>query len=659
MPLILYVKEAPPWDIKKGFDIVGDGRSYTDNVTFAHFGPDPCFSGGSRAFTTNGLSLARLVPMHFTSIKWHQTAESHKAYMHPPRPDFIRSTDCGAGRVCEAQKQNFFQDVDGTLLGGKPNGAVISRAYNDDGAIQPGCTVKEDWNAVHCEEQIFGTLTVKSLDDDSTHRNILPLRMEKEDGSIQLVNQPPDMYLFTEWPSFVRPSVFFPTVRTGRTYKIDFGDLNPKNTFFQLTNCRKGERVVLEVFYYDLLRLELWSEGKKRFQQLERPNVTTGENLDVSYSKETRRISFLLECEAPAVELHQLMVLRLTARLDMELNTFLDAEQDVFMGALALLLEIDPSTIRIVEVRAGSIIVVTEIEDSSASEPGYNATTSALNLQALGDKLQAAVESGELEAAVPGMTVMEIQKPVTPMEAFTAVQDQNVAGAESEVSAGGNDNLALGLGVGAGVLVIGALAGIWLLRQRKQKKQRDFDKKQAKDSIVPGNGKKAVRESWMGDTVRPTVTPKNGGTRTNSSTTSGRQSQLEASRGKMTPLGMTASPRPTVSPTPTVEPLPQASPLVRLTSVKNMGVNSVHVLNVNGQRISTADNDTNDEGSLWLKNLQSGLDEAAPKKKKKKKKKTFAPSMSAAAKVPARLDPIVKTVSAQPPTTEGQQDEQV
>ena len=44
---------------------------------------------------------------------------------HSPRPDFISVVNCGAGRVCEAQKQQLFVDEDATLLGGNSSLGIL------------------------------------------------------------------------------------------------------------------------------------------------------------------------------------------------------------------------------------------------------------------------------------------------------------------------------------------------------------------------------------------------------------------------------------------------------------------------------------------------------------------------------------------------------
>jgi hypothetical protein len=145
---------------------------------------------------------------------------------------------------------------------------------------------------------------------------------------------------------------------------------------------------VVDFFYPELYRLQLWHNGVQMQESSTYPNISTSDNLHFSYNKSTREISFVLECEtAPEVEIHQLLAVRLTARLDLDLDFFDDTAQNAFINNIAIMLNIDPARVRIVEITAGSVVVQTDIEDAYADDGTYNGTESALALQELKDAL--------------------------------------------------------------------------------------------------------------------------------------------------------------------------------------------------------------------------------------------------------------------------------
>jgi opacity protein-like surface antigen len=399
-PVILHVKEIPAIRHKKGWRPHPWGVTYVDNVQFYNFGASTCREGGCRAISSSEFAHDRQSPLIFSNIVWDDSVdEDYKFYFHTPRPDYIHVENCGEGRVCEAQKQFFIVDEDGSLL--SPDAVepaastLVAIAYNDDGPANPvHCTHKENWNSMHCVGPRYGQLYIESLDDDESDRRLLPLRVESEDGRLQLINQPPDMYMITEWPSFKRPSKFWPTVEIGVHHRLELGDLPPRNLKVGLRYCPAGERIIVNFFYPELYRLQLWHDGVQLEESSVYPNISTSDNLHFSYNKSTREISFVLECDTePAVEIHQLLAIRLTARLDLDLDFFDDHAQNAFINNIAIMLDIDPGRIRIVEITAGSVIVETSIEDEYSDDGTYNGTESAVTLANLEEQLWAIINA--------------------------------------------------------------------------------------------------------------------------------------------------------------------------------------------------------------------------------------------------------------------------
>jgi hypothetical protein len=102
--------------------------------------------------------------------------------------------------------------------------------------------------------------------------------------------------------------------------------------------------------------------------------------------------------------------------VDLDLDFFDDTAQMSFINNLAILLNIDSSRIRIVEISAGSVIVQTEIiPDTTYDDPdSYNATSDALELIALAELLTSP-NTTQAMAEQMNMTVEEINSPPEPV----------------------------------------------------------------------------------------------------------------------------------------------------------------------------------------------------------------------------------------------------
>jgi hypothetical protein len=227
----------------------------------------------------------------------------------------------------------------------------------------------------------------------------------------------------------------------------------------------------------------LWHDGIQLEESVSFPDVVNSDNLHFSFNDSTRELNFILECETtPFVEIHQLLVLKLTAKVNLDLEFFDDFEQDNFIQNMAVLLGIDSDQIRIVSISPGSVIVETEIDskytlNGDMEGDDFNATKIAADLAEIAAKLQSDDENTTKFLEDMGMEVMALLVPpipvVTPNYTGWNITDEVMIAEEILentdflANAGESSTLIIGLVVGA--MVLGGLgtALFYLFRQKK------------------------------------------------------------------------------------------------------------------------------------------------------------------------------------------------
>eukprot|EP01062_Namystynia_karyoxenos_P055446 TRINITY_DN4628_c0_g1_i4.p1 TRINITY_DN4628_c0_g1~~TRINITY_DN4628_c0_g1_i4.p1 ORF type:complete len:3892 (+),score=1173.80 TRINITY_DN4628_c0_g1_i4:73-11676(+) len=362
------------------------GETRVIDTVFRNFRASAC-GGQDAAVKTMDESRAHIVPHFFSGVTWEQVDQGAKFYFDKTSPHWRTGVQCGDGWDCSGLQQVLLMSTDGSLHG---TGGLEATLPNFDGiAVQGKCTKVAAWNGQRCVDTQYGELFMESLDWDSEDRRIYPLRIEKTDAPIgavdrslnrattYLVNQPPDKYKETEWPSFKRPSYFWGTLELNKHYRIDFGDLPPKRTRWELMHCTdRTAKVLLHIFYPEPLRLQVWLDPDNnetgRTPASEVPVTLDDQNSEnyffgnATNGQSPRLMQVVVQCRR-GFEIHQMLQVRVAMRLDMTVEEFYDETgTEEFGRNIARLLGIPTSRIRIVDVQPGSTMVNFELisEDS-------------------------------------------------------------------------------------------------------------------------------------------------------------------------------------------------------------------------------------------------------------------------------------------------------
>jgi hypothetical protein len=195
----------------------------------------------------------------------------------------------------------------------------------------------------------------------------------------------------------------------------------PLQTRLWLHSSDPSDAVLLSIFYTSPFKLELEIGGRLA------PRVESYEALELAanpaagtylFDPQLRLLTVVLRGNAgPAVPYDLLTrpVVQLTIRMETDLEFFFGER---VVENIALLLGIPPSSIRIVEVRRGSVIARFEIVDSAGVQANETQQT-VERLRTVSDALVDSARNGSLQAVVPYRI---LQVSITPASADGSAQ---------------------------------------------------------------------------------------------------------------------------------------------------------------------------------------------------------------------------------------------
>lgn len=245
------------------------------------------------------------------------------------------------------------------------------------------CTYNPNWNAWHCRGEALGVLHFQSEDDDKGKRNIYPVYLKSMSGGeyVNKLNQFMEHTCDGIYPGLFRLSRFPALVGLNDDYDISFTGSVPKSLSFKLqaANGVNSERngVMIQIRYN---AKGTWATQDAAGELIEGhvydpaidgvPELTKGTCGENRYLPVENTLQFWIEpgCMLTVVPLD---VIRARIRMQWTLEEFYaDGGSTAFVDRLAGSLGIHSSTIKVVTVYEGSVVVEFEIiaEDADGSD---------------------------------------------------------------------------------------------------------------------------------------------------------------------------------------------------------------------------------------------------------------------------------------------------
>ena len=402
------------WHLATHYPVI-DGDCIVSNVTFANFKNRGC-SFSDFSITNNPISPDAVTPITIRNSKMVLVEEKSTMHFYPPDPAWVVQEDC-VDMDCDGPKHALVRDIDGTFTNNSdifttliPFAEIrfdeskiprtwrydtitdslldpsilaplkyrgIARGFELDGVDSSdsstrGCIYMESWNGYKCNNIDHYVLVIESMDTDTEVRRLSPIALHG--GNIRngeytdLINGPMDHGWCTSYTCLKRLSTFFTVVASGTNYTIWLSSTTPSHIRFHLLNS-DGESstdppgsVLIKIWYKDTRRKDAYLDGKYVTplnedgtgyrpigdQYIPTQNQQQGSNY---YDYDGQTMYVLVKGNTP-VSVKTADVVQLSFSLSVSLEQFFDPTQ--FLNNLVAVLNIDPSTIRIVNVIAES-----------------------------------------------------------------------------------------------------------------------------------------------------------------------------------------------------------------------------------------------------------------------------------------------------------------
>lgn len=283
---------------------VSDGYTEVIDVTFSNFGKrcvNTKYNYSDFSISSNQFASDTIPPTTTRLLQFPGTDVEYRVRFSPPEDKWIVADDC-VDMDCDAGKNWFLKDEDGTLLGGSggtasprgelfgqsstfgskyaeggpnaglnvpwwspnlpipmrsevlANGSAVSVNVKQKwlsggfGHSRTGCTYIPSWQGWNCPEKKFGRLAVESLDADNEMRRISPVAFASDDGYVNLMNGFMDHGWCFSYTCLQRMMMFYSPVRIGSTYTVFFSGAEPMKMNVGLTAAKTGEKVLVKIF---------------------------------------------------------------------------------------------------------------------------------------------------------------------------------------------------------------------------------------------------------------------------------------------------------------------------------------------------------------------------------------------------------------------------
>lgn len=377
--------------------INGITRCY--NLTFAHWGVN-CFGSNDSIIATNMYNDDAQHPVIFQGTKLNNVNLGSKVWIHRPNLEKINPTAC-FDMDCDGLKKALLTDIDGTFLGSSgfvfsqsefgwgdqsrglgdfripkealnaPNGSMlkVSDVYSYPGIVRDEqlCQYKSFWQAYECHNLTYKMLIIESMDSDSETRRLSPVAILSDNKYLDLINGPQDNHWCGGYSCMKRISTFYSLVAANKSYDIYLTATPPSQIRFRILDADTTFKIRLSLYYSKPQRVDLYlnekftpptnadySSGKMQIKDPKNniasymPSYLNDSGTNLFYSVD-RKVYFSIDGATSYIDLKVASVLYIRFGLPaITPDQFFNSP--TLVGNFALLLGVDPTKIRLVEI---------------------------------------------------------------------------------------------------------------------------------------------------------------------------------------------------------------------------------------------------------------------------------------------------------------------
>jgi hypothetical protein len=347
-----------PWEQRYGIRGSRYAQYSIKHLKVGYFSSTDC-GRRSVALTYNPTGRDWNPPVDMSGITWVNQSDSKGKFFFDFWAGNGDDSDCApGGKGCDGIMQMWLRDADGTLGAGAAGGAIVNK--NPGLALPaPGCNAAVEFDAYACPEIRLRLVNWESADHDCCgwdRRELGPFKVErKSDGRAFWSAHMFDDVACPRGCEF--GNSFYPAaVHVGQSYDFTIPATMPKKSRLHFFSEDESEWVILNIYFNQPLQIRIYRDGVKAGELLSRDEIPTSSDAHGAHAQDpqAKRFHILLKGRAGGYTgtgglfLQTIEVVQVSMSLAVPVSEF---DSNNFIGNLATLLGIDPTRIKVVDVR--------------------------------------------------------------------------------------------------------------------------------------------------------------------------------------------------------------------------------------------------------------------------------------------------------------------
>jgi len=391
--------QLPFWMILK--DGCWTGRNSYENNKFINYSGTTQTGTSSHVFRLNPESSDYISPVRATKNEFIDVGRDALAFLQDPPTSWANLEDC-VDFPCSMPKNVIFQMKESVFISQEhtPFLSGVQHFYDEDQRLQapnfqliadnpafapyvPNCARNEASNLYVCETQDLGLLVFESLDADSFDRGMQPVYVQMQGTNLTDgvgMNNELNSFRDNVWDGFYtgqKRASRFPSIvyaPQGSVYNITFTGSPAKKMRFELRTDDSTAGMTVRIAYPSamsrkvtkngvLVDMNPWSEAERGYSSIQQTHC--GENRYIGV-KNILEFYITAGCR---LDISPRNAVQTMVRMEFKMQDFFDnGGTTLFIDRLASTLGIHASTIKIVSVYEGSLVVNYGIENDDEEE---------------------------------------------------------------------------------------------------------------------------------------------------------------------------------------------------------------------------------------------------------------------------------------------------
>jgi len=415
-----------PWTNRYGMDIGNRfGEVHINDVTFYGFkGMNNSDCGmNSVALMNNPANVDFTPPYYMSGISWQHTPDEGKFYLKL-KNQWTEVQNTLNIEYNDGVDMIVVNDLDGTLLNSVAGGFLTTNVLLQGG--DPYCEAKTMWGAYACDSSMtLRAAMLESLDSDRDGRRFGPVKVTRENGiaanRTYFCNGPIDEGCAIDL--HVGQYQFYFEANTSNL--VHLTGTNPSNMRIMFFSSDPSESVLLKIWTSKPDGVNVFYGDEYIEASEEPPTLDSSAGANYFTSQQMYIYVLMRGGEETSYTIRRTPVVQVTFHLAVESIELFDP--DLLISNLALLLDIDASRIKIVDVRIGSVYADVEISDDEEAVYSNDDDVVTESYEALTELAVAIVQSASEGTLDVGYEVLELS-----VEAPTMDLSNNTAANSTE-----------------------------------------------------------------------------------------------------------------------------------------------------------------------------------------------------------------------------------